>query len=64
MILRRSRRRAQTILYQLASDCCKAENRHVRAAMLLNAAASLNKRDPLLKSTSLGRLADGAIDLI
>jgi ankyrin repeat protein len=46
-----------TVLHQLASDLCQAskeEDRVIRATMLLDAGASLTKRDPLLHSTPLG----------
>jgi ankyrin repeat protein len=46
-----------TVLHHLASDHCRASNeetRVMRAMMLLDAGASLTKRDPLLKSTPLG----------
>ena len=46
-----------TILHHLASDYCRAsnaENRVIRATMLLDAGASLTIRDSLLKSTPLG----------
>jgi len=46
-----------TVLHNLASDYCRApneENRVIRATMLLDAGASLTKRDPLLKSTPFG----------
>lgn len=46
-----------TVLHNLASDLCQASNeeaRVLRATMLLDAGASLNKRDPLLHSTPLG----------
>ncbi len=46
-----------TVLHHLASDYCRASNeeaRVIRATMLLDAGASLAKRDPLLKSTPLG----------
>jgi hypothetical protein len=46
-----------TVLHNLASDYCRASNeeaRVIRATMLLDAGASLAKRDPLLKSTQLG----------
>jgi ankyrin repeat protein len=45
-----------TVLHHLASDYCRASNeeRVIRATMLLDAGASLTKRDPLLKSTPLG----------
>jgi ankyrin repeat protein len=46
-----------TVLHNLASDYCQAsreETRVIRATMLLDAGASLTKRDPLLKSTPLG----------
>ena len=43
-----------TILHHLASDYASAENRVIRATMLLDAGASLTIRDSLLKSTPLG----------
>jgi ankyrin repeat protein len=46
-----------TVLHHLASDDCRVSNeqtRVLRATMLLDAGASLNIRDPLLKSTPLG----------
>jgi ankyrin repeat protein len=46
-----------TVLHNLASDYCQASNeetRVIRATMLVDAGASLTKRDPLLKSTPLG----------
>jgi ankyrin repeat protein len=46
-----------TVLHNLASDLCQAQNeepRVLRATMLLDAGASLTKRDPLLQSTPLG----------
>lgn len=46
-----------TVLHHLASEYCRAPNeeaRVIRATMLLDAGASLTKRDPLLKSTPLG----------
>jgi ankyrin repeat protein len=46
-----------TVLHNLASDLCQASNeatRVLRATMLLDAGASLTKRDPLLQSTPLG----------
>ncbi len=46
-----------TVLHHLAYDYCRASNeeaRVIRATMLLDAGASLAKRDPLLKSTPLG----------
>jgi ankyrin repeat protein len=46
-----------TVLHHLGSDYCRASNeetRVIRAAMLLDAGASLTIRDPLLKSTPLG----------
>ena len=46
-----------TVLHNLASDYCQASNeepRVLRATMLLDAGASLTKRDSLLKSTPLG----------
>jgi ankyrin repeat protein len=46
-----------TVLHHLASDYCRASNeeaRVIRATMLLDAGASLTKRDSLLKSTPLG----------
>lgn len=46
-----------TVLQHLASDYCRAPNeetRVIQATMLLDAGASLTKRDPLLKSTPLG----------
>jgi ankyrin repeat protein len=43
-----------TILHHLASDYVDDETRVVRATMLLDAGASLKRRDPLLRSTPLG----------
>jgi ankyrin repeat protein len=43
-----------TILHHLGSDYVHEPTRVIRAAMLLDAGASLTKRDPLLKSTPLG----------
>jgi ankyrin repeat protein len=45
-----------TVLHHLASDYSQASNdeRVIRATMLLDAGASLTKRDPLLQSTPLG----------
>lgn len=43
-----------TILHHLASDYSHEQTRLVRARMLVQAGASLTKRDPLLKSTPLG----------
>jgi len=46
-----------SVLHHLASDYCRASNeeaRVIRATMLLDAGASLTKRDPLLQSTPLG----------
>lgn len=43
-----------TILHHLATDYVKEAHRLTRATMLLDAGASLTKRDPLLKSTPLG----------
>ncbi len=43
-----------TILHHLASDYANEETRLIRATLLLDAGASLDKRDPLLKSTPLG----------
>src|SRR5690606_25215967 len=43
-----------TILHHLASSAVDEEHRIARATMLLDAGASLSKRDPLLKSTPLG----------
>jgi ankyrin repeat protein len=46
-----------TVLHHLASDFCRASNeesRVLRATMLLDAGASLTRRDPLLQSTPLG----------
>jgi ankyrin repeat protein len=45
---------AFTILHHLATDYVTDEHRLTRATMLLDAGASLAKRDPLLKSTPLG----------
>ena len=42
-----------TILHHLATDS-HVEHRMMRATMLLDAGASLDRRDPLLKSTPLG----------
>jgi hypothetical protein len=41
-----------TILHHLASDYADEQTRVIRATMLLDAGASLKRRDPLLKSTS------------
>jgi ankyrin repeat protein len=43
-----------TMLHHLATSHADEPHRLARAAMLLDAGASLNKRDPLLKSTPLG----------
>jgi ankyrin repeat protein len=43
-----------TILHHLASDHADEQTRVVRATLLLDAGASLNRRDPLLRSTPLG----------
>jgi ankyrin repeat protein len=43
-----------TILHHLASDYARDDTRVILATMLLDAEASLSKRDPLLKSTPLG----------
>lgn len=43
-----------TMLHHLATEFVAAETRVLRATMLLDAGASLDKRDPLLKSTPLG----------
>jgi ankyrin repeat protein len=43
-----------TLLHHLASDYANEETRVIRATLLLDAGASLEKRDPLLKSTPLG----------
>jgi ankyrin repeat protein len=43
-----------TILHHLASAYAKDESRVTLATLLLDAGASLRKRDPLLKSTPLG----------
>jgi ankyrin repeat protein len=43
-----------TLLHHLGSDYVNDETRLVRATMLLDAGASLTRRDPLLKSTPLG----------
>jgi ankyrin repeat protein len=46
-----------TVLHQLASDYCRESDeqaRVTRATMLLDAGASLTRRDPLLQSTPLG----------
>jgi ankyrin repeat protein len=43
-----------TILHHLATDYANQEHRVTRATMVLEAGASLSKRDPLLKSTPLG----------
>ncbi len=56
------------VLHHLASDYCRAPNeaaRVMRAMMLLDAGASLTKRDLLLKSTPLGWACRwGRIDLV
>jgi ankyrin repeat protein len=41
-------------LHHLASDYAHEETRLIRATLLLDAGASLENRDPLLKSTPLG----------
>ncbi len=46
--------RGYTMLHHVASQYVKDENRVTFATMLLDASASLNKRDLLLKSTPLG----------
>ena len=43
-----------TVLHHLGSDWCQPKDRLLRATMMLDAGASLNKRDPLVKSTPLG----------
>ena len=43
-----------TLLHHLASDYAHEETRLIRTTLLLDAGASLDKRDPLLKSTPLG----------
>jgi ankyrin repeat protein len=43
-----------TMLHHLASDWAQEETRVLKATMLLDAGASLTRRDPLLKSTPLG----------
>lgn len=43
-----------TLLHHLATDSIVEETRLIRATLLLDAGASLCKRDPLLKSTPLG----------
>lgn len=43
-----------TMLHHLATDYVDEQTRVFRATLLLNAGASLSKRDPLLKSTPLG----------
>lgn len=54
-----------TILHHLASDYCGDENRVTRATILLEAGASLKRRDPILKSTPLGWACRwGRIDLV
>ncbi len=57
-----------TVLHHLASDYCRASNeetRVIRATMLLDAGASLTKRDPLLKSTPFGWACRwGGIELV
>lgn len=46
--------RGQTILHHLATDHVDERTRVPRAAMLLDAGASPDRRDPLLRSTPLG----------
>jgi ankyrin repeat protein len=54
-----------TTLHHLATAHVKEEGRLTRATMLLDAGASLGKRDPLLKSTPLGWACRwGRIDLV
>jgi ankyrin repeat protein len=54
-----------TILHHLATDYVTDEHRLTRATMLLDAGASLTKRDPLLRSTPLGWACRwGRIELI
>jgi ankyrin repeat protein len=43
-----------TTLHHLATSTAGAEHRLTRATLLLNAGASLSRRDELLKSTPLG----------
>ena len=43
-----------TILHHLATDYVQDQHRLTRATLLLDASASFDKRDPLLKSTPLG----------
>jgi ankyrin repeat protein len=43
-----------TLLHHLATDFIVEETRLMRATLLLDAGASLTRRDPLLKSTPLG----------
>jgi ankyrin repeat protein len=43
-----------TLLHHLATDFIVEETRVIRATMLLDAGASLSRRDPLLQSTPLG----------
>jgi len=54
-----------TVLHHLASDYANDKTRVIRATMLLDAGASLTKRDPLLKSTPLGWACRyGHLDLV
>lgn len=54
-----------TILHHLASDYAHEDTRLTRAEQLLNAGASLDKRDPLLKSTPLAWACRwGEVDLV
>jgi ankyrin repeat protein len=57
-----------TVLHNLASDLCRAsgeQTRVLRATMLLDAGASLTKRDPQLQSTPLGWACEwGRIELV
>ena len=46
--------RGQTLLHHLATDHVDEQTRVLRATMLLDAGASLGRRDPLLRSTPLG----------
>jgi ankyrin repeat protein len=54
-----------TILHHLATNDFGKAHRVTRATMLVDAGASLNKRDPLLKSTPLGWACRwGQLDLV
>lgn len=54
-----------TILHHLATDYARMQHRLTRAMMLLDGGASLDQRDPLLKSTPLGWACRwGRVDLV